>query len=51
MQASYVVVAGANFGAQYTSASLTEETIMENQEALLNEIYEKAIENDMTYFG
>jgi hypothetical protein len=28
-----------------------EETIMKNREMLLDEIYETAIQNDMTYFG
>jgi hypothetical protein len=30
---------------------IDQETIMENREMLLNEIFETALQNDMTYFG
>jgi hypothetical protein len=31
--------------------SLSEETIMKNRKLLLDEIFETALQNDMTYFG
>jgi len=30
---------------------IAQETIMENREILLDEIFETALQNDMTYFG